>query len=65
MFGIYKTLLHSTGIDNAVYCNFINSQDMNLITASNNVLKVYKLNHDDGISGQTRKKFKQIGRAHV
>jgi len=50
MFSIYKTVHPPTGIENALFCNFINSKDRNLITTSANILQVYRLNPDDNKS---------------
>lgn len=43
-YSIFKTLHAPTGIENAVYCNFINEKDQNLITSGTNQLQIYKLN---------------------
>lgn len=50
MFSIYKTVHQPTGIENAIFCNFINPKDRNLITAAANVLQVYRLNAEDNKS---------------
>lgn len=47
VFSIYKTIHQPTGIENAIYCNFINPTHKNLITSSANILQVYRLNADD------------------
>ena len=43
MYSVHKTVHQPTGIDDAVYCNFINDKDDNLITFSANRLQVYRI----------------------
>ena len=43
MFGIYKTVLQPTVIDDAVYCEFLSPYDTNLITAGGNKLQIYRV----------------------
>ena len=43
MFSVYKTVHPPTGVENAIYCNFLGAKERNLITASTNRLQVYRL----------------------
>lgn len=45
-YNLFKTLVAPTGVENAVYCNFISDKDHNLITACANNLTIYRLNPD-------------------
>ena len=44
MFSVYKTVHPPTGIDNSVFCNFLDENELNLITSTANRLQVYRLN---------------------
>jgi cleavage and polyadenylation specificity factor subunit 1 len=55
MFSVYKTVHPPTGIDNSVYCYFINNHEQNLITSSANRLQVYRLNADYASSSKKLK----------
>jgi cleavage and polyadenylation specificity factor subunit 1 len=44
MFSVYKTVHPPTGIDNSLFCNFLDENELNLITSSANRLQVYRLN---------------------
>jgi cleavage and polyadenylation specificity factor subunit 1 len=46
MYSLYKTLHAPTGVEQSVYCYFLNSKEASLITASGNQLHVYHLNTD-------------------
>ena len=50
MFSVYKTVHPPTGVENAIYCNFLSAKERNLITASTNRLQVYRLANENNIS---------------
>ena len=56
MFGIYKTVLQPTVIDDAVYCEFLGPSDTNLITAGGNKLQVYRVLSDDVSTSHSKEK---------
>jgi cleavage and polyadenylation specificity factor subunit 1 len=45
-YSLFKTLHSPTGVENAIYCNFLNEKDQNLITSSANYLQIYRLNSE-------------------
>ena len=59
MFGIYKTVLQPTVIDDAVYCEFLSPFDTNLITAGGNRLQIYRVvSNNSSSSVKSSKKTK-------
>ena len=43
MYALYKELHPPTAVDHCVSCKFLNSKDLNIVTASGHVLRVYKV----------------------
>ena len=60
MFSVYKTVHPPTGIDNSVYCYFINQGEPNLITSSANRLSIYRLNEDPSSSNNAKLKLECV-----
>ncbi len=57
MYNLYKTVHSPTSVDHAVYCNFLNAHEENLITANVNRLHVYKLNSEYDKQSSRKLKF--------
>lgn len=58
MFSVYKTVHPPTGIDNSVFCYFINSKEQNLIISNANRLQIFRLNPD--LNKQKKQKLECI-----
>ena len=46
-YSLFKTLHAPTGVENSIYCNFLNEKEQNLITSGSNQLQIYKLINSD------------------
>lgn len=46
MYAVYKQAHPPTGLEFAMYCNFFNNSERNLVVAGTSQLYVYRLNRD-------------------
>uniref|UniRef100_A0A8D2F032 Cleavage/polyadenylation specificity factor A subunit C-terminal domain-containing protein n=1 Tax=Theropithecus gelada TaxID=9565 RepID=A0A8D2F032_THEGE len=55
MYAVYKQAHPPTGLEFAMYCNFFNNSERNLVVAGTSQLYVYRLNRDaePGQHGET------------
>lgn len=50
MYAVYKQAHPPTGLEFAMYCNFFNNSERNLVVAGTSQLYVYRLNRDAEVS---------------
>ena len=46
MYAVYRQAHQPTGLEFSVYCNFISSEEKNLVVAGTSQLYVYRIIHD-------------------
>jgi hypothetical protein len=67
MYAVYKQAHPPTGLEFAMYCNFFNNSERNLVVAGTSQLYVYRLNRDAEVgrvpSGRRRRGRRAAARA--
>lgn len=65
MYAVYKQAHPPTGLEFAMYCNFFNNSERNLVVAGTSQLYVYRLNRDAEVSRFSGAEMPRPYRSHL